>query len=193
MQSVHLVAIALSVAVVPHSPYLMLSSLASLQWTEAAPPNGQSQPRVIDGSKDPELFPEWFIWEMLFESLPRTAPAKGDRKVSRYSLLGLTDSDIQTLVREVEVFERSKGILSEEIRTTRAALTASKKSESDIRDATHQLNLRYRYKILDARSRIYQDLSSGGAEKLRELAYQLVAGTKVHLRGRAAELFFTPW
>jgi len=193
MQSVYLLLVALSVAVVPHSSDLKLSSPAFLDWTEAAPQSGQSKPRVIDGSENPELFPEWFIWELLLETLPRSAPPEGDRRGNRYSVLGLTDSEIQTLLREVREFERSKGILSRQLMAKRAALTASKKSESEIRDATQELNLQYRYRILDARHRIYQEVSSASIEKLRDLAYQLVAGTKVHLRGRAVESFFKPW
>jgi hypothetical protein len=191
MQLVHVILIALSVAVIPHNSRLTLSSRAFVHWTQAAPQGGQSEPQVIDGSKNPELFPEWYIWEMLFERLPPTAPAEQE-KINHYSRLGLTNSEIQTLVREVRAFGRSKEILSQQLRTTRAALTASKKSESDIRDATQEVNLQYRYRILDARNRIYEELSPASIEKLRKFAYQLVAGTTVYLRGRAVEFFFIP-
>jgi hypothetical protein len=144
---------------------------------------------VLDGAKTPELFPEWFIWELTFQSLPSSQTT---RKIPPHVELGVTEAELKVLQNEVRAFKELQRNLGEKLRATRNAAVSRGKSEDQIRDATHVVNVEYRLQVLDARQRIYEQLSPESLIRLRTWIEQLIRGTQVHLRGRAVQLFREP-
>lgn len=144
-----------------------------------------TQSLVIDGSRNPELIPEWYIWEQTFLAIGRDA-AGIRRKVA------IDDDAVKVLLVEGKRFDAAQAVLAEQLRSTRATLTQQRKSEDAIRDATDAHELDYRYKILEARLRISETLAPENMLILRAWIDQQMAHTKIHLRGRALKIFQLP-
>jgi hypothetical protein len=74
-------------------PLLLLALLAALIAVPAANSRQQQgQTVVIDGSKNPERFPEWFVWEQAFESL-----SASPGPVPLHREIGVTETDLAVL------------------------------------------------------------------------------------------------
>jgi hypothetical protein len=143
---------------------------------------------VIDGSKNPELFPEWFVWERIFDSI-------GSGAISRASprSLGISEPEFTLLTTQAKMFRYARDKAEKQIADTIADLRAKKTKEDEIRNATIEIELQYRHHILDARHQIYEHFSPEGLQNIRKLANTLLAVTTMHLRGRAVEYFHLPW
>jgi hypothetical protein len=152
---------------------------------------------TLDGSKHPELFPEWFIWEQILQSLPQSVstsePQHALQLPSIDVRLGISKDEMAILVNEARLFQQSKELLRKQLKEVRATLLAQGKSEHQIRSATKDVNLQYRYRILDSRGRLYQTLSPASLEGFRKEINHRLKGTTVHLRGYAATYFKLPW
>src|SRR5262245_31033675 len=144
---------------------------------------------VIDGRVNPELFPEWYVWEQAFLALARTNDVKETLTVG----VGLSDAEAILLTAEVTQFQRRQTTLANQLAETKKSLIAQDKREVEIRDATQAVELRYRYDILEARQRLYDRLSADGILALRNWTDGRMRTTKVLLRGRAATYFRLPW
>ena len=151
---------------------------------------GTSGSLVIDGSKNPELFPEWFIWQQTFIALDRDG---SNARIPVHVELGVSETEAQYLMTEVKGFQDLQAILAKQIREARSTLTAQNKPEGQIRDAIQAHELEYRYKLLEARQRIYEKLSPESMVGLRGWIDRRMSGTKAHLRGRALQYFHLPW
>src|SRR5215471_15916186 len=83
---------------------------------------------VIDGSKNPEMFPDWYIWEQLFERMPRnTSRSTNGRPIG--DEIGITTKNLDIVRQEVRVFDENKRKLVENARTAKADLKSRGKSE----------------------------------------------------------------
>lgn len=105
----------------------------------------------------------------------------------------MTEAEFKFLQNEARLFKDLERALSEKLVAARNAAASHGKGEDQIRDATHVINLEYRYKVLEAQQRIYAQLSPESLIRLRAWIDQLVRGTEVHLRGRAIKFFKEPW
>lgn len=144
---------------------------------------------VLDGAKNPELFPEWYVWELVFQRIARGA---FHSKEPIHAQLGINAREFVLIEQETALFENYEKALETKLRDTRSALKAKGKSEDEIRDATHEHNMEYRYKVLEARDRVVRGLSTESNQRIREWINRQLAGTKVHLSGRAAKVFHLP-
>jgi hypothetical protein len=145
---------------------------------------------IIDGSKNPQLFPQWFIWELTFQRL------SGDmtkRPIPLHRELGVTEDELKFVLDEVRSFQQIQQALAKQLRETRNAEIARGKRDDEVQDATHAVNLDYRFKVLESRQRIHERLSPESLIRLRAWIDQGIRGTKVRLRGRAVEFFKQPW
>ena len=82
--------------------------------------------------------------------------------------------------------------LGEQIKATKAELTARRKKPDDIDTSVEKLEMDYRYRLLEARTRIHGELSPTGLFNLKKWLKPLLAGTTVRLRGRSAKNFRLP-
>lgn len=144
---------------------------------------------IIDGSKGIEQFPEWYAWELLFHSLGRTHLSE---KALLHERLGLSLSELDLLMTERKRFLDNEVELANKLKETRSRLQATGKDEEEIRDATLNVNLEYRFRILEARERLLQQLSPDGYLSLRGWLSKQLAGTTVQLRARAIKEFRLP-
>jgi hypothetical protein len=177
---------------------ILLASVLSV--VSSFPPLVLSSPqeaKILDGSKHPELFPEWFIWERVLQSLPLSVSTGEPQRALQVPpidvRLGLSKDEMVILVKEAQLFQQSKELLRKQLKEVRATLLAQGKSEDQIRSATKDVNLQYRYRILDSRGRLYQTLSPASLEELRKETNHRLKGTTVHLRGYVATYFNLPW
>jgi hypothetical protein len=180
-----LVATFLSASVSVYPAVLRLGTVAGA-WCDIQSP---TQAVVIDGSKNPELFPEWYVWERVFEWLPSGAtPPRGGGDE-----LQISTTNYSILAREVKAYHESKQRLERELKERTAAFTAQGRTADQIDDAQRALEMEYRYRILDGRARVYRDLPSPALQNLRAWANERLRGVSVHLRGRTAGQFRLPW
>ncbi len=157
----------------------------------SSPNNQNSSERVVlDGAKNPELFPEWYVWEMVFKKVARGA---AHPKTPLHQELGISERELILLEQERGLFENYEKDLEQKLRNTSAALKAKGTSEDEVRNATHEHNMEYRFKILDARDRVIRALSAESNTALRAWINRELIGTKVYLTGRAAKVFHMPW
>jgi hypothetical protein len=113
------------------------------------PPNpfripGPSERLEIDGSKNPELIPEWYVWGTFFRHLHTggTVP----------SALNLTPSETRTLQMEVDQYDKSNQDCQKQIDSLRPLLGIAPIGEVNQKQRAIQLECRRR--SLDIRDRL---------------------------------------
>ncbi len=141
---------------------------------------------VIDGAKNPELFPEWFVWEQTLQTLPRLG------RTGKTTELDVSRVEWALIQREIKVFQELQTTQEKQHRQIKAAGEPTGKTEDQIRNAAHLVDLEYRHKVLDIAHRVSEGLSPESLTRLRAWIDVLVQGTAVHLRGRAIKLFREP-
>jgi hypothetical protein len=151
---------------------------------------------VLDGAKHPELFPEWFRWEGFFTSLVG-APLSGVvvhgmKLPPLHEQLGLIEADLAIVLNEGKGFQQYRQEMEAQVRSLNARMKAEGKREKDIIAAVHQVDLTYRYKILDASDRLHAQLSADSLAAVTRRIDQQVQGTTMYLRGSAKETFQLP-
>jgi hypothetical protein len=104
---------------------------------------------VIDDSKTPERFPEWFIWEGVFQTLEGQS-----RPGTTSNALGVSEAEYAVLLKLTRRFSQNRERTEEQLITRRAALIAAKKNENEIRDAEIETELQYRHQILALRASV---------------------------------------
>ena len=164
--------------------------LATAVLTAPAARHQHETSLTIDGSRNPEMFPQWYVWELAFQQLGQ------ESKRTRFPLqkqLGLSDAEYKVVMDEVKVFNQLTETLRKELADTIAVATAARKNEEQIRDATQVVDLNYRYKILEGRQRIHDQLPRERLTLLRAWIDDIVRGTTVFLSGRAVRFFRQPW
>lgn len=160
------------------------SSSAAALLTDQA---GGSRRLTIDGSKNPELFPEWFFWQTGLEAL-QVPPMP---QMPRHKQIGVSEADLKILLRESAAFKDYERILTRELRASRAALKG--KDEDTQQDAFREINLQYRHRILESRARVYAETSADGLKAFRKWVMDRLHGTTIYLSGRTLEYFHLPW
>lgn len=180
---------------------LVVLSLAPIRAQDKSPPQSAHTPPagtlVLDGAKNPEFFPEWFKWEGFFTSMAG-APLSGVvvhgiKLPPLHEQIGFSEADLAIALNEVKRFQQYRQVMETQVRSLNAGMKAEGKREEDILAAVHQVDLTYRYKILDARERLYGQLSPEGLGAIRRWIDQQLQGTTMYLRGSAKATFRLPW
>lgn len=102
----------------------------------------------IDGSKNPELVPEWYVWETFFRQLHKTGTVP--------SALSLSTSETRSLQMEVEQYSKSDLECQKEIESLRPLVGKTANSEVNQRQRAIQLECRHR--TLDIREHLLDAL-----------------------------------
>jgi len=134
------------------------------------------------------MFPQWYVWELALHSLRNIS---NDVRIQKQ--IGVTGEELKLLVDEVQTFNKIREKTGRELEQARTAAIAQGQKEDQIRDATHVVNLSYRYKILEGRQRIIDRLPPTHFARLRVWIDQVIKGTTVRLSGRALRDFQQPW
>lgn len=173
---------------------LLLAALPSLSLEAAASYEQASstQTLIIDGSKNPERFPQWYVWETAFRSLP-TSQLEPLAQARLLTDLGVSEADLVLIAREASHYRRAETALSKSLRATLGSLKAAAASEQQIREATRPLNLTYRHEILDARTRLHLALSADSRLGLTAWIDRILSRTTLRLSGDTLKYFHEPW
>jgi hypothetical protein len=152
---------------------------------------------VLDGAKNPELFPEWFKWERFFTSLVGAplagAVVHGLKLPPLHVQLGLSEGDLAIVLKEVTRFQTYRQVMETQVRDVIAAMKAQGKREDVMMAAVHQVDLVYRTHILEARQRLYGQLAPESLGAIVRDIDQRIQGTTMYLRGSAKDTFRLPW
>jgi hypothetical protein len=98
----------------------------------------------IDGSKNPELVPEWYVWETFFRQLHKTGTVP--------SALNLTTTETRVLQMEVEHYSKSNQACQKQIEELRPLVGVAPNSEVNEKQRAIQLECRHR--TLEIRERL---------------------------------------
>jgi hypothetical protein len=97
---------------------------------------GPSERIEIDGSKNPELVPEWYVWETFFRQLHKTGTVP--------SALNLSTSETRSLQMEVEQYSKSDLECQRQIESLRPLVGVASNSEVNHKQRAIQLECRHR-------------------------------------------------
>lgn len=148
-----------------------------------------AQQKIIDGSKNPELLPQWFVWQETF----RTIVVHPDREKLEKEV-GLTDDEFKFLLGEQAAHSKRETSLATQLRTTGEALRTQGLPPERIAGDLAALDFDYRWQVLYARQRIHDKLSPESLARLEQWIYRhVISAAKVHLSGSAVQRFFSPW
>jgi hypothetical protein len=105
---------------------------------------GPSERLEIDGSTNPELIPEWYIWETFFRQLHTAGTIP--------SALNLTTSEERFLQMELEQYAKSNQRCQQDIERLRPLLGVA--SNAEVNDKQRAIQLECRRRSLEIRDRL---------------------------------------
>ena len=151
----------------PHSPF----SIA-----------GPSERLEIDGGKNPELIPEWYVWETFFRQLHKTG--------TEPSALKLTASETRVLRMEVERYSKSNQECQKQIEDLRPLVGVAPNSEVNQKQRAIQLECRNR--TLDIRERLLDGIGPDARDAVISWVENLKSGIEISVPKRELAHFRQP-
>ena len=154
----------------------LIAGVESARLTAQANP-GAADDKVItiDGSKNPELIPQWLAWQETFRFMG--LPAAPEVPIPS-TIWQVTTADERALIRKeaVQSLEREDEV-GAQVMKIREALTQETRAGDEER--VKQLELRRKQAILDARGRLLARLKPEGQQALRAVVEEVKKGIKV--------------
>lgn len=167
----------------------LVASATSYAQGKATPrsPATQAPPEMmeIDGSKNPELIPQWNAWEFAFRVMaggPKELPTIVHRVVS-------TDEGAMIL-REAEMVTKLAAVCETRMGKLRVLIGKEKASVLDAR--AREVTLDCRRQTLDLRDRVLEHLNPEAQTALRAFVESTKAGTSLTLRKKHLARFLEP-
>ena len=105
---------------------------------------GPSERLEIDGSKNPELIPEWYIWETFFRQLHTAGTIP--------SALNLTSDEERYLQRELDHYSKSNQQCQKDIENLRPLVGVA--SNREVNEKQRAIQLECRLRSLEIRDRL---------------------------------------
>lgn len=140
---------------------------------------------TIDGAKNPELIPQWSVWEMAFRVMaggPRQLPSSVYHVVSKEEgarIMAAADAD-----------QRRDAACRERIAKLRPLLLTTKPSVINARQMEIQIDCRWQ--TLRTRDRLLEELRPEGQAALVAFVESLKSGTQVTVPRRELAHFLRP-
>jgi hypothetical protein len=153
-----------------------ISGVAAAQ----APQSGQSNEDEyveIDGSRNPELIPEWLVWETSFRTL---AIARRDGSVEIPATIGLSDADLEAVMAEAEKQPTRDDECAARVERLRP-MVGREKAEV-INAKTEAIQLECRAATLQARDRLFRTLTPEDGTLLIGWVNERKRGIQVRIR-----------
>lgn len=157
--------------------------LSSTPAAQKPPPSEEMV--TIDGSKNPEMIPQWSAWEFAFRVIaggPKQLPSSVHHVVS--------DQEGARVMAAAEADQRRDAACRERITKLRPLVLTAKASDINARQAEIQLDCRWQ--TLQTRDRLLQDLRPEGQAALIAFVESLKAGTQVTVPRRELAHFQKP-
>ena len=139
----------------------------------------------IDGSKNPELIPEWSAWEDVFSTIaggPKQLPTSVQEKVSPL------EADL--IRREAEASVKRTADCN--ARALALAVVAKKEKQRVIIERTKEIRLECRWANLEARDRVMAALNPEARLVMNEFVTLIKAGTSFTLAKSELSFFRQP-
>jgi len=157
-------------------------------------PNPPADILTIDGSKNPELLPEWFVWEKTLTMLARDVAASRVDSKALVKDLGIRDAELELLLKEARDEAERGERLYKELAPIGERMRAEGKSPLAILEVVVPLTFEGRRQTLEARGRLYSALSDESLWNLRNWIFvHIIQKTKITLHGSEARSFSFPW
>jgi len=136
----------------------------------------------IDGSKNPELIPEWYVWETFFRQLHTAGTVP--------SALNLTESETRALHMEVEEFYKSNQQCQKQIENLRPLVGIA--SNSEVNQKQRSIQLECRNRSLDIRDRLLAGVRPEASVALVTWVESLKSGIEISVPKRELAHFRQP-
>jgi hypothetical protein len=154
---------------------------------QAPAASAQSKPDIlqIDGSKNPELIPQWSVWGFVFRVL-----AGGPRQLPT-SVLRVVSKDEEALVmKEADAIQKVDADCL--VRVTKAAALLGVESMAAVDARVREISVACRRETLHARDRLLAGLNLEAAAALMAFAESTKAGTSMSLPRKDLARFLEP-
>jgi len=166
----------------------VVSSGVALQSQSQAKPPGPfrvappSERVEIDGSKNPELVPEWYAWDTGFRQLHKTGTVP--------SVLNLSVDETRFLQMELEQYAKSTEQCQTEIEELRPIVGIAR--ISDINEKQRAIQLGCRGRTLDIRDRLLGGVRPESAVAIASWVENLKTGLEISVPKRELAHFRQP-
>jgi hypothetical protein len=154
---------------------------------QAPAPSGSSKPDIlqIDGSKNPELVPQWSVWGFVFRVI-----AGGPRQLPS-SVLRVASKDDEALVmKEADGIQRVDADC--QARLTKVVALIGVESTDVVDGRVREITVACRRETLQARDRLLASLNPEAAAALMAFAESTKAGTSTSLPRKDLARFLEP-
>ena len=154
---------------------------------QAPPASAASKPEIlqIDGSKNPELIPQWSVWGYVFRVLaggPRQLPTSVFRLVSK--------AEESLVMKEADAVQKVDADCQARVTKVVALLGVESMAAVDAR--VREISVACRRETLHARDRILAGLNPEAAAALMAFAESTKAGTSMSLPRKDLARFLEP-
>jgi hypothetical protein len=139
----------------------------------------------IDGSKNPELIPQWSVWSFAFRVI-----AGGTKAIPTAVLVHLSKEEAELLRREADVDVKNDADCRE--RVLRLVPLLQKEDAKTINEKTREINLDCRWRTLGSRDRVLAGLTAEGQAALSDWVESNKAGMQVSVPKRELSFFRQP-
>lgn len=181
MRNIALLALPAFVALLASAPAFPHGQTAVVPRFSNPPPSERLE---IDGSKNPELIPQWNVWAMAFRLALRSTPDGIPR------ILGLTPAEAELLVVQAQADAKADRECRDGVLRLKPLLGVA--PVTDINDKTRQIQLTCRQKTLDARDRLLAGVRPEASAAIVMWVESLKGGIQISVPKKELEHFRRP-
>jgi hypothetical protein len=149
------------------------------------PPHAPPEMIEIDGSRNPELIPQWSAWEFAFRVI-----AGGSKELPTIVLQVVSTDEGAMIVREAEMATKLSAGCETRMGKLRVLIGKEKASVLDAR--AREVTLDCRRHTLEVRNRVLEHLNPEAQTALRAFVESTKAGTSLTLRKKFLARFLEP-
>lgn len=159
--------------------WFAVTAIASVAGAQApqAPQSNEDEYVDIDGGRNPELIPQWLVWETSFRTL---AIARREGSVEIPATIGLSDADLEAVIAEAEKQSARDDECIARVERLRPMVGRAKVEV--INERTAAIQLECRAATLQARDRLFRVLSPEDTTLLIGWVTERKRGIQVRIR-----------
>ena len=151
-----------------------------------APPSAKGEVIVIDGSKNPEMIPQWYAWGFAFRVF-----SGGPRELPTSVLLLVSKEEEKLVMREADAVQKSDAACAE--RAMKAyELLKQGESRTSVDAKMHAITVECRRLTLRARDRVLEGLNPEARVALIAFVEERKEGMTVTVPKAGLARFFEP-
>ena len=163
----------------------VLTSVAARSQAPVASAPSKSEILQIDGSKNPELVPQWSVWGYVFRVF-----AGGPRQLPTSVLRLVSKAEESLVMREADAVQKIDADC--QARLTKVVALLGVESMATVDGRVREISVACRRETLQARDRILAGLNPEAAAALMAFAESTKAGTSMSLPRKDLARFLEP-